>query len=260
MKKRSVSTFSVATFSLSILILVFFSSCGASKPRGFFTDLPENDIIHLPPMPYDERVIEPGDYLSIVFSPKVKEDEAAAYWAPSPLAAASAPNTGYQVDPNGNVELPMLGKVKVSGQTAEQLKTSLARSASVYLKDPMVDVRFTTFRISVIGVGAGVKEMPSQKNTLLDGLAMAGDIETTGKLNEVRLFRDYKGQRTIYNIDLRKKDVLNNPEIFQLRHNDVIYVKTKPSAIYREDVRFFTSVFSFVVGIVTLGFTIANNN
>ena len=258
MIKRSVLSCTMATFSLSILILLL-SSCSAAK-QGFFQDLPENDIIHLPPMPYEERVIEPGDYLSIVFTPKVKEDEAAAFWTPTPLSTGGAVNTGYQVDPTGNVELPMLGKVKVSGLTAEALRNSLARSASVYLKEPLVDVRFTTFRISVIGVGSGIKELPSQKNTILDGLAMAGEIERAGKLYDVRVFREYKGQRTIYNIDLRKKDVLTNPEIFQLRHNDVIYVKTRPSAIYREDVRFFTSVFSFVVGIVTLGFTIANNN
>ncbi len=260
MIKRSVFSCTLATFSLSILILVLFSSCESAKARGFFTDLPDNDIIHLPPMPYEDRIIEPGDYLSIVFTPKVKEDEAAAFWAPPPLATGAAANTGYQVDPNGNVDLPMLGKVKVSGLTADALRNSLTRSASVYLKEPMVDVRFTTFRISVIGVGAGIKELPSQKNTLLDGLAMAGEIERMGNLNDVRLFREYKGQRTIYKIDLRKKEVLNNPELFQLRHNDVIYVKTRPSAIYREDVRFFTSVFSFVVGIITLGFTIANNN
>ena len=124
----------------------------------------------------------------------------------------------------------------------------------------MVDVSFTTFRISVIGVGAGIKELPIQRNTILEGLAMAGQIEQTGKLYDVRLFRDYKGQRSIYNIDLRKKAVLTNPEIFQLRHNDVIYVKVRPSTIYREDVRFFTSIFSFAVGIITLGFTIATRN
>ena len=260
MNNRSVPTFSLATFSLSILIISLLSSCSTAK-QGFFQDLPDNDIIHLPPIVYEERVIEPGDYLSIVFSPKEKDDEAAAFWAPTPAASGgNITNSGYQVDPNGNVELPMLGRTKVSGLTTEQLKSSLAKSAAVFLKDPLVDVRFTTFRISVIVVGSGIKELPAQKNTLLDGLAMAGDIERTGKLYDVRLFRDYNGQRTIYNIDLRKKEVLTNPEIFQLRHNDVIYVKTRPSTIYREDVRFYTSIFSFVVGIVTLGFTIANNN
>lgn len=247
-------------FTLAIVLAFTLSSCSSTK-QGFFQDLSDQNVIHLPPMPYEERVIETGDYVNIVFSPKQKDDEAAAFWTPITQGTGGAMgNTGYQVDPNGNVELPMLGKVKVSGLTANQLEENLARSASVFLKEPIVDVRFTTFRFSVIGVGAGIKELPIQKNTILEGLAMAGDIERIGKLYDVRLFRDYKGQRTIYNIDLRKKEVLTNPEIFQLRHNDVLYVKTRPSTIYREDVRFFTSIFSFAVGIITLGFTLANRN
>lgn len=255
MIRKCVLSSHIVVFSLAALLMLF-SSCTSTKARGFFTDLPENDVIHLPPMPYEERVIEPGDYISVRFT--ARDNEAAAFFDKMPTIAGGGGNTaGYQVDPLGNIELPIIGKVKVTGLTANQLKESLTRSVSVYLKEPLVDVRFTTFRISVIGVGAGIKELPAQKNTLLEGLAMAGEIEQSGKLYDVRLFREYKGQRTIYNIDLRKKAVLTNPEIFQLRHNDVIYVKTRPSTIYREDVRFFTSIFSFVVGVVTLGFTIA---
>lgn len=254
MIKKSV----LSTFSLAVLVLFIFSSCASTKDRGFFTDLADQNIIHLPPMPYEDRVIEPGDYLSVRFT--ALDNEAAAFLDKMPAGTGANGESGYQVDPNGNIEFPLIGKVKVTGLTADQLKQSLTKSASVYLKDPLVDVRFTTFRISVIGQGAGIKTLPMQKNTILEGLAMAGDIEQLGKLNDVRLFREYKGQRTIYKIDLRSKAVLTNPEVFQLRHNDVIYVKTRPSAIYRDDVRFFTQIFSFVVGIVTLGFTIANNN
>ncbi len=191
------------TLSLAVVILMVFSSCASSKERGFFTDLHANDIIHLPPMPYEDRVIEPGDYLSVRFT--ARDNEAAAFFDKMPAGGGTNGEGGYQVDPNGNIEFPILGKVKVTGLTANQLKESLAKSSSVYLKDPLIDVRFTTFRISVIGVGAGIKVLPMQKNTLLEGLAMAGEIEQMGKLNDVRLFREYKGQRTIYTIDLRKK-------------------------------------------------------
>lgn len=242
---------------LAMVAVFAFSSCSSTKVRGLFTDLPDNDVIHLPPMPYDERVIEPGDFLMVQFS---GSDAEAVGFITRPPVSGGTGQSGYQVDPIGNIEFPLLGKVKLSGLTVSQAKETLTRSASVFVKNPLVDVSFTTFRISVIGVGAGIKELPIQRNTILEGLAMAGQIEQTGKLYDVRLFRDYKGQRTIYNIDLRKKAVLTNPEIFQLRHNDVIYVKIRPSTIYREDVRFFTSIFSFAVGIITLGFTIANRN
>ena len=243
---------------LAVIFAFTFTSCSSSKVKGLFTDLPDQDVIHLPPMPYEERIIESGDYLVVRFT--ARDNEAASFFDKMPAGSGANGQTGYQVDPAGNIEFPILGKVKATGLTANQLKESLTRSVSVYLKEPLVDVRFTTFRISIIGVGAGIKELPMQRNTLLEGLAMAGDIEQRGKLYDVRLFREYKGQRSIYQFDLRDKSILNNPEIFQLRHNDVIYVKTKPSLLFREDFRFFTSVFSFAVGIITLGFTIANRN
>jgi polysaccharide biosynthesis/export protein len=247
-----------ALLGLAVLFAFTFTSCSSAKTRGFFTDLPNQDVIHLPPMPYEERVIEAGDYLVVRFT--ARDNEAASFFDKMPTGGGANGETGYQVDPIGNIEFPILGKVKVTGLTANQLKENLTRSVSVYLKEPLVDVRFTTFRISVIGVGAGIKVLPMQRNTLLEGLALAGDIEQTGKLYDVRLFREYKGQRSIYQVDLSSKAVLNNPEIFQLRHNDVIYVKTRPSALFREDLRFYTSIFSFAVGVITLGFTIANRN
>lgn len=257
MIRKCPSLHSQSLFVLAALFMLLFSSCSSTKVRGLFTDLPDNDVIHLPPMPYEERVIEPGDYLMVQFSGS--DAEAVGFITRPPVGGGSG-QAGYQVDPMGNIEFPLLGKVKLSGLTANQAKESLTRSAGVYLKNPLVDVSFTSFRISVIGIGAGIKELPIQRNTLLEGLAMAGDIEQNGKLFDVRLFREYKGQRTVYRVDLRNKAVLNNPEIFQLRHNDVIYVKTKPSTLFREDFRFFSSIFSFAVGIVTLGFTIANRN
>lgn len=256
-RKRMFLSFR-ALVALAVVFAFTFTSCSSSKVRGLFTDLPDNDIIHLPPMPYEERVIEPGDFLVVQFSGS--DAEAVGFITRPPIGGGGTGQTGYQVDPLGNIEFPLLGKVKLSGLTASQAKESLTRSAAVYLKNPLVDISFTSFRISVIGIGAGIKELPMQRNTLLEGLAMAGEIEQRGKLYDVRLFREYKGQRTVYQIDLRNKAVLNNPEIFQLRHNDVIYVKTKPSALFREDFRFFSSVFSFAVGIITLGFTIANRN
>ena len=66
-KKRLLTTFQPVLF-LAVVAVFTFSSCSSTKVRGLFTDLPDNDVIHLPPMPYDERVIEPGDFLMVQFS------------------------------------------------------------------------------------------------------------------------------------------------------------------------------------------------
>jgi polysaccharide biosynthesis/export protein len=249
-----------ATISLALAFIFILSSCASTKQKGLFSDLPDNDIISLPPMPQEERVIEVGDYLSILISGKDKEAAAFLNKEGGASGGGTTGEGGYMVDQGGNIEFPIIGKVKAVGLTANQLKESLTSTAAVYLKDPLVDVRFNTFRISVVGVGAGIKTLPMQKNTLLEGLALAGpEMEEFGRISDVRLFRDYKGQRTVYKIDLRKKDVLTNPEIFQLKHNDVLYIQARSSQKYREDARFYASMLSMLIGLVSLGFALSNN-
>ncbi len=258
MRRNFMITKFPTSISLALALVCLLGSCSTTKDTGFFSDLPDQDIISLPPMPQEERVIEAGDNLSIFISGKDKEAAAFLNKTNGISGGGISGEGGYLVDPNGYIEFPYMGKVKVTGLTTNQLVSHLTQTAAVYLKDPLVEARFNTFRISVIGVGAGIKELSVQKNTLLEGLAMAGpELEQSGRISDVRLFRDYKGQRTVYKIDLRKKNVLTNPEIFQLRHNDVIYIKTRPTQKYREDARFFASMLSMVIGLVSLGFALS---
>src|SRR5687768_17585338 len=117
---------------LAVVFAFILSSCSSSKVRGLFIDLPDQDVIHLPPMPYEERVIESGDYLVVHFS--ARDNEAASFFDKMPAGSSANGQTGYQVDPSGNIEFPILGKVKATGLTANQLKETLTRNVSVYLK------------------------------------------------------------------------------------------------------------------------------
>jgi polysaccharide biosynthesis/export protein len=271
----------IPTFSLRkpaviinmLLLALLVSSCSSINNRSYFTDLPDTYEVNLPPLPQEERVVEIGDYLNIVFN--ARDKEAAAFFN-RPVSATGGNNgeSGFLVDQNGYIEFPIIGRIKAAGVTARELKENLTKSAGVYLKEPLVDVNFTTFRISIIapygggrgggsggGSGSGgVQTLPMQQNTLLQAIAMAGggSLALNGRISEVRLFRDYKGQRTVYKFDLTKKAVLNNPDVFQLRHNDVLYIKPRRSVIAREDLGLFTTVFSVVVSLISFGFLITN--
>lgn len=251
-------------------ILMLTSSCSTSKKLNYFNDLPDTEYYELKAMPPLERIIERGDRLDISFI--VKDQESAALFNKHSMnaaatlggvgVAAATSNGDYVVDPEGEIEVPVIGKVRLAGLTARQAKEKLISIVSPYLKDPLVEVNFNSFKVTVLGEvkNPGSFVISSQHATLFEALAAAGDLPHTAKRYDVRLYRDYNGKRTISKIDLRKADVLNDPDIFQMRPNDVIYVQARKGSLFKEESGLFASMFTILISAITLGITIQNSN
>jgi polysaccharide export outer membrane protein len=264
------SAFRTLVYSVTaIMFIAVLFSCTSTKQISYFQDLPDKDVIDLPPFQPEDRIIENGDDLYIYFS--AKDNEAASYYnkssaVPSPTAtitgtvpmATNAAGYSYIVANDGFIEIPNLGIVKVTGLTVAQLRAKLLTNVSAYLKDPSVEVRFNTFKISILGEvrSPGRFTLDMQRTTILDALAAAGDLPPTAKRYDVKLYRDYNGQRKIYKVDLTKANILNSQELFQMRHNDILYVTPLRNEIARQNFGTAATVFSFVLSIATLGFAI----
>jgi polysaccharide export outer membrane protein len=99
--------------------------------------------------------------------------------------------------------------------------------------------------------------MPEEKETIMDAIAMAGDLTIFGKRENVLLIRqNVDGTRTAYRVNLKKSDALNSPVYF-LRQNDFIYVeprKAKSDANDAAQVRYYgiaAAVASILIIIAT---------
>lgn len=135
---------------------------------------------------------------------------------------------GYLVDSNGQIDFPVLGKIKVEGLTRMQL-TELIKDKlmkSDLLKDPIVTVQFLNYKISVMGEVArpGSFNISGDRITLLEALSMAGDLTIYGKRDRVAVIREKDGIRTILYHDLRSADIFKSP-CYYLQQNDIVYVE-----------------------------------
>ena len=168
---------------------------------------------------------------------------------------------GYVVNSMGYVEFPIIGKIKVLGLTERQLKDHLTQLISKYVKDPLVDIRFTNFRVTVLGEveepGSYVLDM--QHPNLFQALAMAGDLPMTARRSDIQLYRNYNGERVMIRFDLRKKEVLYDPEIFELRHNDVIYVKPFGRKFFIENFTFIATLVASLTSLISIAYILAND-
>lgn len=260
------------TLCFVAFVLVLATSCSTRKKLNYFSDLPDSEAYELKAMPVPERIIERGDRLDITFI--VKDQESAAFFnkhsmAGMASAVGAATGTGgsvskgsdYLVNPDGEVEVPVVGRIQIAGLTINQAKQKVASVVSPYLKDPLVEMAFQTFRITVLGEvkTPGTFVISTQHATLLEALAAAGDLPHSAKRYDVRLLRDYNGKRVVRKFDLRKASVLEDPDIFQMRPNDVIYVEARSGSLFKEDFGIAASIVTVIISAITLGFSIQNN-
>lgn len=268
MKKRDSLTIQWLPATLFLFLAISMVSCTPSRKLNYFNDLPDSTIVRLPPVIEEERIIEKGDMLDIVFNAKDQDavtpfnkqtSTAAVTGTPGTKSMPSASPQAYTVDPLGVIEMPVIGKMEVKGMTSRQLKNRLTTLVSPYLKDPIVEVKFASFSVTILGEvrAPGTFNLSGQRTTVFEALAAAGDLPHTAKKYNVHLYRDYNGERSITKIDLTNKSLLYNQQVFQMKPNDVLYVQTRKGAIFKEDFGLFASIVTLVVSIVTLGITIS---
>ena len=139
----------------------------------------------------------------------------------------------YLVDNNGYIDMPVIGRIKVQGMTKSELEEYVRQQIyPKYIHEvPSVTVRFENFRVSVLGdvQKPGSYTIPNERVNILEALAMAGDLNITGRRDNVLLVRvNPDGSRNAVRINLNDKDLILSP-YFYLQQNDVIYVEPNES-------------------------------
>ncbi len=166
----------------------------------------------------------------------------------------------YLVDEEGNIEFPVLGKIKLGGLTRNEAIQYMKGILSKEIIDPGVSITITNYRITVLGeVGnPGTYPLQNEKVTILEAIGMAGDLTINGLRDNVLVVREENGKRNFYRINLLTEEVFNSP-VYYLAQNDVVYVEpnqnkintARNSTIFR-DISFAMSIASFLLTIIIL--------
>lgn len=137
---------------------------------------------------------------------------------------------GYPIDPNGNVQLPLVGSVRIAGKTLAETNRFLHNQFAKYLKHPDVVVRVLSYegrRYFVNGqvVRSGQYTLNDQPISIYTALGQAGGIDTkTGDTTNIQLIRS--GQTFNLNTIQLEKQGLSLHNLL-IQPNDTIYVNTK---------------------------------
>jgi len=216
-------------FSLGILALL--ASCASRK-----------DVVYFQNSQDFETLVNKN-----TFSPKFKIDDLISIHISTLNAEASAPfnlyrgseeggirpeQVDYLVDKDGEIDFPVIGKIKVAGLSPEELRQLLRDRLKDYLIDPIINIRLKNFTVTVLGDvnKPGTYSVIGERITLMEAIGMAGDLKIKGRRDNVMVIRDFDGTKVYTKVDLTDKKVLNSP-VYYLTQNDIVYVEPNKSSV-----------------------------
>jgi polysaccharide export outer membrane protein len=218
--------------SIHLLMPVFMmASCISTKNIGYFNNARETEYATIAGM---ENTIQPNDILSISISSLNPEASAVFNTSNGQSNNINTSNgnvpqpSGYLVNAEGFIQLPILGNIKSAGLTKKELKERITTTIveKKLLVDPIVSIRHLNFEVTVIGeVGRPmVIPVPNEKISLLTALGQAGDITVYGKKDNVLVIREINGKKAVKRINLNTADFLTS-SYYYLKPNDIVYVE-----------------------------------
>ena len=246
--------------SLFLLILcTLFVGCTSYKNSIYMQNSEVLEVLKQKEKAYEYRVM-PKDELTITIStsdpaasvpfyPKIGQDRSQAS---NNQGMSNAKLLDYLVDNEGNIDYPVLGKLRVQGLTTRECEALICKALQEYLsEEPTVTVRVSNFKVSVLGEvnHPGTYSVQDERINIFQALALAGDMTLFSVRNDVQLLReDSTGRAVTHHLDLTKADITASP-YYYLQQNDILYVRPTKSKVYSNTFHSNTSMWTNLVNI-----------
>lgn len=258
----------------SILIflgfLILLGSCGTREKMVYFQTSTQDSLsqdsvkqnIQFTP------TLKPDDFLSVVITANDPESVIPFNYPEvgggrvlnQGYMTGNAAKSGYLVDPEGIVNLPVLGKIKLGGLSRTVATDILEERYALYLKNPVVNIQIQNYKITVLGDvnRPGTYSIPNERITLLEAIGLSGDLDITGVRDNVLVIREENGKREQYRINLKTDEVFSSP-VYYLQQNDVVYVepntaKRTQGTVWRTSGGIFISLVALILTTYTIIF------
>lgn len=238
-----------------LLVLFLFTSCASTKNIAYFQNISDGvkDTSETGTSTPGNPVIRPDDILLITvtganptaalpFNQGTTSLNTPTYigatsTAESVYGRASDTRLGYLVAADGTINFPVLGRLNLEDKTLIGAQDTLQQLLKPYLEDPLVNIRFLNYKITVLGEVArpGTYTIPNQQVNLLQALGMAGDMTIFGKRVNVLVIREKDGERQYGRINLNDSRSLFESPFYHLQQNDVVYVQPRRSRLWNTD-------------------------
>lgn len=215
--------------------------------------LKEGDVLAIAISAIDPAAVAPFNLPLVSF---VQNGVVANATGTKDVTASQAMQT-YTINAQGEINFPVIGRLKIAGMKKGEAIALLEEKISSYVDDPIVNMNISNYKVTVLGEvnRPGSFPVTSDRVSLLDALGYAGDMTIYGNRKNVKIIRDTRGIKDVIVFDLTNSDLLANPN-FYLQQNDVVYVepnsKRKKNSQYSQTEQFGLSVVTATASICSI--------
>jgi polysaccharide export outer membrane protein len=230
---KIISLFGGVCFATLLL-----SSCAITKPTYIFKDIKTDTIIHGFKDADIELKIQKDDLLNITISSLNPVEDAlfnSSMGATAGMVKSDGGGAGYLVGTEGNIYMHKLGSVMVAGMTTKEVKRQLEKELLPYLKDPIANVSFANHFITIMGEAGNSQKLnvPAEKMSIIDALALSGHVSPNGTLQDVMVIRETDGTKQFKHLNLENASIFTSPWYY-LQPKDILVVNPDENKLYTE--------------------------
>lgn len=220
---------------LFFLVIIFAAAC---TPQGRLVYLQELEG-SAPSLPViiGEYLIKPGDILHVRVMTPDPDAQAMFNMEDNRTIRSTTGGTGdlnlyiygYTVNRDGEIQMPVLGSIEVSGLTVDLARQAIQKEVDEYLIGATVLVKIANFSVTVLGEvkRPGNYYVYDNEFTIMDALGLAGDLTDYGN-REVSVVR-----RTAEGVEFNKIDITHRmavtSDLYYLQPGDLVYVEPLPA-------------------------------
>lgn len=206
-------------------------SCGVLQPNKMFETDKNFQFADFEPVDEKEYQLQPYDGVSLSISTNAGHQLIKAGETASGNHANPKMEVDYMIEFDGFVKLPTLGRLKLSGMTIREAESFLEKEYGTYFQKPFVLLRVNNRKVYVFksgGEAGSVINIPENRLTLIEALAMSGGIPDGDKAYKIKLIRgDVSNSPKVYKYDVSSFEELRGSNLL-LQANDIVYIDSRP--------------------------------
>ena len=243
-----------------VIPFLFFCSCTSQKELAYLRNLPETGGESTFTMSIPEYRLQPRDMLYITIKAMTPDGYIADFLSTnrgvSNISATQSESggflQGYDIDSEGYIQLPSIGKIKVVGSTLEEAKEDIQREVDKVFRNATAECKLLSFKFTVIGEVRVPGTYINYNNylTVLEAIGRAGGISDFGKRDMILVVRPTLDGTKTFQLNLQDKNLLSS-EAYFLLPNDVVIVQMGQKKIFNLNLPTFTFITSTVISAIT---------
>lgn len=252
--------------NFALLSIIFLYSCSSQKKLAYLDNLPQPNGEETFNITIPDYKIQPRDVLYITIKAMTPDGFITDFLSSSRGSITTIGQGdaggylyGYDVSPDGIINLPAIGQIKVAGLSIEEVKNSLQQQAGKVFKNATVECKLLSFKFTVIGEVKAPAAYVNYNNylTVIEAIGRAGGISDLGNRDRVLVVRPTDRGTKTYRINLQDKSLITS-EAYFLFPNDVVIVEPLKQKIFNMNLPTISFIFTTVSSTITMTLLLIN--